>query len=173
VPAFALALAGCTTNIDWESFRPPDIAANLGLSKMAAPVPVETRATVKAEELVDGEGRCASAPMASAVPAAEGADPVTVPPDAALAASGIGLAMTECDVVKRAGPPEKVELGANERSERALTLTYIKGPRPGIYKFVEGRLVVIERAPEPPAPPKPVRPAKPAKQKPKSKVSAT
>jgi hypothetical protein len=103
----------------------------------------------------------------------EGADPVTVPPDAALAASGIGLSMTECDVVRRAGTPEKVELGRNERAERALTLTYIKGTRPGIYKFVEGRLVVIERAPEPPAPPKPVRPVKPAKQKPKPKVSPT
>jgi hypothetical protein len=170
--ALALALAGCS-KIEWESFRLPDIRENLRLPTMAAPVQVETRAPVKAEDLVDGEGRCAGAPMASAAPAAAGADPVTIPPDAALAASGIGLAMTECDVVKRAGSPEKVELGSNERSERALTLTYIKGLRPGIYKFVEGRLVTIERAPEPPAPPKPVRPVKPAKPKPKSAASAT
>jgi hypothetical protein len=169
--ALALALAGCTSKIDWDSFRLPSLGENLRLPSMTAPVPVDVRGPVKAEDLVDSEGRCAGAPMASAAPAAEGADPVTVPPDAALAASGIGLAMTECDVVKRAGPPEKLELGSNERSERALTLSYLKGPRPGIYRFVEGRLVMIERAPEPPAPPKPVRPAKPAK--PKPKVSAT
>jgi hypothetical protein len=165
--ALALVLAGCTSKIDWDSFRLPSIGENLRLTSMAAPVPVDVRGPVKAEDLVDSEGRCVGAPMVSAAPAVEGADPVTVPPDAALAASGIGLAMTECDVVKRAGPPEKLELGSNERSERALTLTYRKG-RPGIYRFVEGRLVTIERAPEPPAPPKPVRPAKPAKPKPKA-----
>ena len=167
--ALALGIAGCTTKIDWESFRPPDLAADLHAQTMAAPVPVETRGPVRAEELVDGEGRCAEVPMASAAPAAEGAssDPVTISPSAALAPSGIALAMTECDVVKRAGPPEKVELGSNERSERAVTLTYIKGARPGIYKFVAGRLVTIERAPEPPAPAKPARPAKPGKPKPK------
>lgn len=169
--ALAVALAGCTTKIDWDSFRLPSLDENVRLPAMTAPVPVEVRGPVKAEDLVDSEGRCVGA-LASAAPAADGADPVTVPPDAALAASGIGLAMTECDVVKRAGSPEKLELGSNERSERALTLTYLKGPRPGIYRFVEGRLVTIERAPEPPAPPKPVRPTKPAAPKPKPKVSA-
>jgi hypothetical protein len=122
-----------------------------------------------AEELVDGEGRCASSPMASAAPATEGAgaDPITTPTNPAIATGGVGLGMTECDVVKRAGPPEQVTIGTNERSERTLTLTYTKNVRPGIYNFVAGRLVSIERAPEPPPPPKPVRPARPAKPKPK------
>ena len=33
---------------------------------------------------------------------------------------GIALEMTECDVVKRAGAPEQVELGTNERGERTV-----------------------------------------------------
>jgi hypothetical protein len=77
--------------------------------------------------------------------------------------------MTECDVVKRAGPPEKLDVGTNERGERKVTLTYIQGPRPGIYYFAAGRLTTMERAPEPPTPPKTARPAKP---KPKPKKPA-
>jgi hypothetical protein len=72
--------------------------------------------------------------------------------------------MTECDVVKRAGIAEKVEIGANGRSERTATLTYLKGQRPGIYYFTAGRLASMELAPEPPAPAKPAKkPAKPTK----------
>jgi hypothetical protein len=55
-------------------------------------------------------------------------------------------------VVKRAGHPERFEFGTNERNERTVTLTYIQGPRPGIYRFAAGRLTSIERAPEPPKP---------------------
>jgi hypothetical protein len=63
--------------------------------------------------------------------------------------------MTECDVVRRAGAPEQLQVGADERGERAVVITYIRGPRPGIYRFAAGRLTSIERAPEPP----PSRPA--------------
>ena len=66
------------------------------------------------------------------------------------------------------------EHGSNDRAERTATLSYIHGPRPGIYGFVAGRVVSIERAPEPPAPPKPAKPAKPAKSaKPKPKPTTT
>ena len=37
---------------------------------------------------------------------------------------------------------------SNERGERSLVLTYPKGSRPGIYRFVAGRLTSIERAPD-------------------------
>ena len=64
--------------------------------------------------------------------------------------------MTECEVVRRAGPVEKVDLAANERGERSVVLTYLRGPAPGIYRFTAGRLSSIERAPEAaPAPEKP------------------
>ena len=77
--------------------------------------------------------------------------------------SAVALEMSECDVVKRAGFPERVEIGATERNERTATLTYMGGPRPGVYSFVEGRLKAMERGPEPPAPPKTAKAKKPAK----------
>jgi hypothetical protein len=69
------------------------------------------------------------------------------------AAGGIALQMTECDVVRRAGPVERIDIGSDERGERAVTLTYLRGPWPGIYRFTGGRLVSIERAPGPPPAP--------------------
>jgi hypothetical protein len=104
---------------------------------------------VTAEDLVGPQGQCAG-----------------VGQDSGVTQGGIALQMTECEVVKRAGPPENVELGTTDRGERAATLTYISGPRPGIYRFAGGRLYAIERGQEPqPEPPKAKKP--PAK-KPKS-----
>jgi hypothetical protein len=108
------------------------------------------------EDLIDTEGRCAGVPV--------GPDP-NLPidqqqSDIPMIPSAVALDMTECDVVKRAGHPEKVDFGTNDRNERTVILTYIRGARPGIYRFAAGRLQSIERAPEPPPPPKPVRPQK-------------
>ena len=61
--------------------------------------------------------------------------------------------MTECDVVRRAGAPEQLQIGADARGDRETVITYIRGPRPGIYRFVAGRLTSIERGPEPPSRP--------------------
>jgi hypothetical protein len=66
---------------------------------------------------------------------------------------GISLGMSECDAVRRAGQPNNVSIGAGEKGERKVVLTYLTGTRPGIYTFDSGRLKVIDRAPEPPAPP--------------------
>ena len=68
----------------------------------------------------------------------------------ALASGGIALQMTECDVVRRAGAPEQLQIGADERGERSVVITYIRGPRPGVYRFTAGRLASIERAPDAP-----------------------
>ena len=70
--------------------------------------------------------------------------------------------MTECDVVRRAGPVETIESGVTQRGERSVVLNYVRGPWPGIYRFAGGRLVSIEKAPAPPAPEKPQK----AKRKP-------
>jgi len=78
-------------------------------------------------------------------------------PDVPMIPAPVALGMTECDVVKRAGVADNVQIGANERGERSITLTFLHGARPGIYHFVTGRLKSMERAPEPPAPPKPVK----------------
>lgn len=119
---------------------------------------------VPPDQFVGPDGGCA------AVPAAATPGPATATPGPAAVSGGIGLGMTECDVVGRAGAPENIEVSANERGQRAVVLTYIRGARPGIYRFVSGRLTVIERAPEPPAPPKPVR-AKKAKKKPRPRTT--
>jgi hypothetical protein len=58
--------------------------------------------------------------------------------------------MTECDMVALNGAPEQVNIGANERGERRVVLTYNKGDHAGIYTFVSGRLKVMDELPGPP-----------------------
>ncbi|MFL6831089.1 MAG: hypothetical protein ACJ8F0_00755 [Xanthobacteraceae bacterium] len=100
---------------------------------------------VTAADLVNAAGQCSSeSAQAGTDPTAGAAPPV---------AGGIALQMTECDVVRRAGPVEKIDFGSDERGERIVTLTYLRGPLPGIYRFEGGRLVSIERAPTPPPAP--------------------
>ncbi|HET9716637.1 MAG TPA: hypothetical protein VFP60_10690 [Pseudolabrys sp.] len=82
-------------------------------------------------------------------------------------AGGIALGMTECQTVQRAGGPSSVSISAGEKGERRVVLTYLSGPWPGIYTFADGRLKVIDRAPEQP------KPAKgPSKKTPKKKSGA-
>jgi len=112
-------------------------------------------------DLVGRDGQCAGGgpELASTAPAAAGAPDQSASP----VLGGISLRMTECEVVRRAGPVEKVDLAANERGERSVVLTYLRGPAPGIYRFTAGRLLSIERAPE--APPAPEKPRKPTNAK--------
>jgi hypothetical protein len=151
--ALALGVGACAMP-DTESFRRPDASA------LFRPMSVtnfkdKTLAPVAAADLVDANGSCAGAAPLST----ESGEAVPMIPAA------IALEMTECDVVKRAGVAEKVDIGANANRERTATLTYINGQRPGIYYFTAGRLSSMERAPEPVAPPpKPgKKPAKPTK----------
>ncbi len=143
---------------------------------------------VRPEDLVGPDGRCAfenvpaaPGPLLSA-PAPADPDPLpsasnralyftagpqagrtttaSAPPAVRMGPSGVGLGMTECEVVRIAGTTDRVEIGANERGQRSVVLTYPGGERPGIYRFVGGRLSAMERVAEPPAPKKPARPAK-------------
>jgi hypothetical protein len=83
--------------------------------------------------------------------------------DAPATPRAISLEMSECDVVRAAGMPERIDIRASAASERVVVLTYSKGQQPGIYEFVDGRLKVIERVPEPQRPQRQQRP--PAKRK--------
>ncbi|MDQ2954293.1 MAG: hypothetical protein M3R18_05065 [Pseudomonadota bacterium] len=71
--------------------------------------------------------------------------------------------MSECEVVRRAGSPENLNVATDQYGERAVVLTYMRGTWPGIYRFNSGRLVSIERVavPEPIKPKKTAKPAKP------------
>jgi hypothetical protein len=150
----ALALGACNS-VDFESFRMPDMS-------VVAP---RTTATLRdiplrpvtSDDLVSTDGRCTGG-VAAPEPGLEPGS--TQQAEIPLVPSAVALDMTECEVVKRAGHPEKIDFGTNERGERTVVLSYILGVRPGIYTFTSGRLSSIARAPEPPPPPKPARPQK-------------
>jgi len=76
--------------------------------------------------------------------------------------TGIALQMSECDVVQRAGPPQNIDISADRRGERTTVMTY-GGERAGIYRFVGGRLVRIERGAEPAEPERPTKKKAPKK----------
>ena len=153
-----LVLGGCAVP-DTESFRAPDIAS-LVTPRSVTNYKEKVLPPVATADLVDANGGCAG----STVPVAGDGQAGVPLPEAGvpMIPAAIGLEMTECDVVKRAGFAERVEIGTGERGERTVTLTYINGQRPGIYHFGDGRLKSMDRAPEPPAPPK-VAKQKPAK----------
>jgi hypothetical protein len=85
--------------------------------------------------------------------------PNALPPQVQNGPRGIALQMTECQVVGVAGYTDRVEISADPRGQRMVTLTYLSGERPGIYRFVGGRLASMERVAEPPQPKKPQKKA--------------
>ena len=142
----ATLILGACSVVDTDSFRLPDMS--IVAPRTTATLREKPLQPITNEDLIGTDGSCAGVQL--------GPDP-NVPgnqsqPDVPLIPSGIALEMAECDVVRRAGQPEKFEFGSNERGERTVVLTYIRGPRPGVYHFAAGRLTSVERAPEPPAP---------------------
>jgi hypothetical protein len=95
----------------------------------------------------------------SATPATQAAPPdALVGPDGACAGDAgepraIALGMTECELIHTAGATGQVNVGTNERGERAVVVTYASGDHAGVYRFVSGRLISIEGAPQPEKPP--------------------
>jgi hypothetical protein len=106
---------------------------------------------VTAADLVDGSGYCAgaAAPQASEQNPQPPAQPGVIP------TRGVGLRMTECQVVGALGRPAEVQIAADPQGERTVTMIYPAADRP-IYKFTNGRLVSVERGAQPP-PEKPQR----------------
>ncbi len=165
-----VALAGCS-NV-FEDGKLSKLAMPELLPKTDSSPPIKnaegafiSSAPVAPEDYVDASGACAGG--ASAAPAPPQATDNASGPDAApaLVAGGVGLGMTECQVVQRAGQPGNVEISADANSVRATVLTYMTGTWPGIYRFSAGRLKEIERVAAPPPPPKAVKKKKAAKPK--------
>ncbi len=151
---------------DWATASAGDQSAPLSPNRPVAP-----------EDLVGADGRC-SAPAAPHAPALAAAPtppddrpvgsiagdlahapmPAATPvsanqqPGAAHLLGGVALGMSECDVVRRAGPPGNIDIGAGKGGDRKVVLTYLTGTWPGIYTFDSGRLKVVDRAPGQPAP---------------------
>jgi len=93
-------------------------------------------------------------------PSAAAAAAAAVPPQVRTGPTGIALQMTECQVVAVAGTTDRVEISGGPGGQRLVTLTYLTGDRPGIYRFVNGRLNSMERVEAPPQPKKPTKTAK-------------
>jgi hypothetical protein len=121
----ALLLGACSADLSVNSvtLKPESVLSPSGWTTISVPLKNNPN-------LLTAEGQCSAA----------GSDQGAV-------ALGIALHMTECEVVRLAGPVEKFEFGSDSRDQRLLVLTYLQGPHPGIYRFSGGRLVVIERAP--------------------------
>jgi hypothetical protein len=147
VAVLAPSVAACSSDIGSFNIL-PKLGTFESLSVGSAPQNAELP-PVTAADLVGPQGQCAGPG-----------------PDAAPSRGGIALQMTECEVVSRAGMPQNVELGTTDQGERAVTLTYTNGSRPGIYRFAGGRLYAIERGQEPP--PEPPKAKKPPAKKAKS-----
>ena len=151
VLAVAVGLAGCGgTNFDtsgsWFS-KPLDVfGRNAGYTYSQLDQSKQER-PITANDLVDANGACPPA----AAPAG-----ATAPPDSLLG-GGIGIGMSECDVIARVGPPAEVNLGRNPNGDRTAILTFKGGARPGVYRFVAGRLKEMDRVEVPPPPPQPVK----------------
>jgi hypothetical protein len=145
--ASSLAVAACASiqNMapDPASFRLPDRSTILPSNISSYSLPASPAGSVPASELVDSQGLCAGAAPAYAEPGAQRA---------------VALEMSECEVMRRLGPPQATE--SQPGGVRSITMTYTAGERAGIYRFVGGRLVSVERGAEPPPPPATKKPAR-------------
>jgi hypothetical protein len=190
--ALAAAVAGCSGSVtdgiksgDWFA-KPMTIVTRAEGSDAAVNknFDLAPRTPVGPEDMVGADGSCsaaivAEAPQAGPQPPAEppvgsmagdlaGAPmpagaPTDVNQSTPLVVGGIALAMSECDVVRRAGTPANVNIGGGDNNERRVVLTYLSGPWPGIYTFTSGRLKDISAAPvQPKSAAKPVAKKKPA-----------
>lgn len=109
---------------------------------------------VTPEDLVSADGACPGmAPSANALADnAAGAPPAT--------GGTVALLHTECDVVRGIGAPDSVNISGGPGGGRVAVVTWLRGPRAGIYTFTGGRLSSVEAAPDQPAQPRAAKPRK-------------
>jgi hypothetical protein len=175
----AVALAGCSSDVgggqSWFA-KPFDISGrSAGYSFSELSETKKDQRAITPNDLVNANGSC-PAPVAAAAPApaptpAAGAGGPTSPAAAPggdasslVVDGGVGLGMSECDVVSRAGQPSSVQIGSTPGGDRTAVLTFDSGPRAGIYRFLRGGLTEMD-AVAAPAPPPQVAKKKPAKPK--------
>jgi hypothetical protein len=160
VPVLAVAIGACSYLPDPREVKLPRVSTFIPTnSNEFNRASVNTMRPVTSADLVDGQGLCPGvAPAASDSDAAVVDRPIR----------GVSLDMTECEVATALGPPQGLEAGGSPGGVRTVIMTYTAGDRPGIYRFVGGRLASVERGNEPPPPapaakkPPPKRQARPA-----------
>jgi hypothetical protein len=162
----ALSIGGCVDDTaKWFAKPINPFSNNVGYSYSSLG---ETRRDrpITVNDLVDANGGCpnylAPAPQTASANAADGGG--AAPDTSALLSGGVALGMSECDVVSRLGQPTAINLGRNANGSRNAVMTFRAGPRPGIYRFDDGRLSEMDRVEvAPPAPEKRATKKKPAK----------
>jgi hypothetical protein len=149
----ALVLGACSVSKIGDMFSAPpklnlDVNPSSPTAAASTVVPNTQRIPVTTADFVSADGGC-----------------TPVPDSASAQTTGVSLGMPECGLVQLLGPPEKLDIGADERGDRLAVIFYGRGERPGRYSFTAGQLTSIERVAEPPPPPK-AKPAKPPAKKP-------
>jgi len=157
--ALAPVMAACSTSSDIFT-RDADWfqrAGRLSISNVSISAPpLSPTSPVGAQDLVSAEGYCAGMPQPGGP---DGAQALADGPAGAPAAGGsVALGHTECDVVRGIGAPESVNLSSNPGGERQAVITWLHGPRAGIYTFTAGRLSSVDAAPQAEAPAKSAKP---------------
>jgi hypothetical protein len=153
--ATALILGGCAASdfdtSGWFS-KPFDLFGRKGdytFSQLAS----SKQDPITTNDLIDANGTCptgaASAPEAQAAAGNPVASTRAAPDEVVQLRGGISAGMSECDVVARVGRPSAVNLGNNQNGDRTAIMTFTGDPRPGVYRFVGGRLTEIYRVAEP------------------------
>jgi hypothetical protein len=152
--ATALFLGGCAagdydTN-GWFS-KPVDLLGRNGGYNFSQLGGAKQERPVTANDLVDASGACPTAPVPEAQAAAANPGPSApgAPDEPAQLRGGVAVGMSECDVIARVGRPAAVNIGNNQSGERTSTMRFTSGPRPGVYRFVGGRLAEMDRVAEP------------------------
>jgi hypothetical protein len=161
VVCVVLSLFGCDDTAKWFAKPLNPLNNNPGYTYSSLGDARVDRA-ITANDLVDANGACPNyAPPSASPGAGEGASPQD---GAALFGGGVALGMSECDIVARLGQATAVNFGTAAYGSRSLVLTYNAGPRPGIYRFENGRLLEMDRVEGlPPAAEKKATKKKPAK----------
>jgi hypothetical protein len=162
----AVALSGCSGSdfgADAGWFRKPiDMTGhNAGYTFSDLQENRQTK-VVTQNEMVDANGACPTAVQSA--PSEQAGSPAAPAAPPSVLGEGVGLGMSECDVVARAGAPANVQIGTAPNGQRSAVLTYNGGPRPGVYHFEGGHLMQMDRV-DVPAPPPQVAKKKPAKPK--------
>lgn len=158
--ALAPALAGCNSSL--EQFQTEFLSKDAQWFQRSGRVfirnisidapPLTPDKPVTAEDLVSADGACpGTVPSANALADSSAGAP---PP----AGGTVALLHTECDVVRGIGAPDSVNISTAPGGGRMAVVTYLRGPRAGIYTFTGGRLSSVEAAPEQAAQPKTAKP---------------
>jgi hypothetical protein len=161
LPALALCLTGCSASDDPNMWYNKTVVENLsGRSDSPPSTPPAYGAGVPAPSAVPSAAANQPLPGAATAvatyPAAgAAAAPRALPesefyrseascggiilgsglPPSVAASQGVGLGMTECEVARRLGAPDRMELASAAGDQRLLTLTYGRGEHPRLYRF--------------------------------------